>query len=393
MKKIIALLLTFLITLTTLLACGLDDDVSESSDMSSAASSRPTASDGPASLPNASSETDNTNASSAENSNDSAESTDVSSETSSEASQPPLGTNDEGYEVNGVLISGTMGMEMFYGSTSSAAAYAQLLGKWREALDDDIRLYSLVVPHASSYYAPSNYSYLLTYGQRAFDAVYDNLPEGVENVDIYNLLKAHTDEPIYPRTEHHWNALAAYYATGELCRIAGVPYPDLSEFQKETQSGFVGSLYTFSKAEVLKNNPEDFVYYVPQNSYTAKFYNKGNYDLSSPDMTRSSCLFDLSGSTSGKYATFLGADDYFVHIETELDTGRNLVIFKDSYGNALAPFVATAFDNIYIADIRSYERNGLELVQTVGATDVVFAVSGYTACGSVYKDIEKLLNY
>ena len=52
-----------------------------------------------------------------------------------------------------------------------------------------------------------------------------------------------------------------------------------------------------------------------------------------------------------------------------------------------------AFDNIYIADIRSYERNGLELVQTVGATDVVFAVSGYTACGSVYKDIEKLLNY
>ena len=37
MKKIIALLLTFLITLTTLLACGLDDDVSESSDMSSAA--------------------------------------------------------------------------------------------------------------------------------------------------------------------------------------------------------------------------------------------------------------------------------------------------------------------------------------------------------------------
>lgn len=67
---------------------------------------------------------------------------------------------------------------MFYGSTSSAAAYAQLLGKWREALDDDIRLYSLVVPHASSYYAPSNYSYLLTYGQRAFDAIYDNLIGG-----------------------------------------------------------------------------------------------------------------------------------------------------------------------------------------------------------------------
>ena len=109
-------------------------------------------------------------------------------------------------------------------------------------------------------------------------------------------------------------------------------------------------------------------------------------------MTRSSCLFDLSGSTSGKYATFLGADDYFVHIQTELNTGRNLVIFKDSYGNALAPFVATAFDNIYIADIRFYDKNGLDLVRDVGATDVVFAVSGYTACGSVYTHIERLLN-
>ncbi|MFR5864222.1 MAG: DHHW family protein [Acutalibacteraceae bacterium] len=308
-------------------------------------------------------------------------------------SQPPVVPSDKGYEVNGVLISGTRGMEMFYGNTKTAAAFAQLLGKWRDALDDDVRLYSLVVPHASSYYAPSNYSYLLDYAERSFDVIADNMPAGVEYVDVYNLFKSHLDEPIYPRTEHHWNALAAYYAVGELCRLAGVSYPELSAFREEVQSGFVGSLYTFSKkqATVLKDNPEDFVFYVPQNTYTAKFYNRGNYDLSAPNMTRSSCLFDLSGSTSGKYATFLGADDYFVHIQTELNTGRNLVIFKDSYGNALAPFVATAFDNIYLADIRSYDKNGLDLVRDVGATDVVFAVSGYTACGSVYTHIERLL--
>ncbi len=36
-------------------------------------------------------------------------------------------------------------------------------------------------------------------------------------------------------------------------------------------------------------------------------------------------------------------------------------------------------------------KNGLDLVRDVGATDVVFAVSG-TACGSVYTHIERLLN-
>lgn len=121
---------------------------------------------------------------------------------------------------------------MFYGNTKTAAAFAQLLGKWRDALDDDVRLYSLVVPHASSYYAPSNYSYLLDYAERSFDVIADNMPAGVEYVDVYNLFKSHLDEPIYPRTEHHWNALAAYYAVGELCRLAGVSYPELSAFPR-----------------------------------------------------------------------------------------------------------------------------------------------------------------
>ena len=286
-----------------------------------------------------------------------------------------------------------MGMEMFYGSTSCAESYSAVLGKFRSRLSDDIRIYSLVVPHASSYYAPSNYSYLLDYGKRAFDTLTANLPDGVIYVDVYNTLKEHLDEPIYPRTEHHWNALGAFYAAREMCSLAGISLPGLEQFEKQTQSGFVGSLYTLYKADILKNNPEDFVFYVPTNTYTAKFYNKGNYDLSSPNMTRSSCLFDLSGSTSGKYATFLAADDYFVHIETGNSSGRNLVIFKDSYGNALAPFyAASGFDNIYFCDIRTFALNGPEFAESVGATDVMFAVSGFTACGPVYSYIEGLLS-
>ena len=57
MKKVIALILTFLLTLTALLACGSDGSPSATSDTSSA-SPRPSVSDGPASLPNADSDTE-----------------------------------------------------------------------------------------------------------------------------------------------------------------------------------------------------------------------------------------------------------------------------------------------------------------------------------------------
>ena len=402
MKKIICFILVVLFMLTALLACttGESESAPGASSPDGGVSSLPEVTDDPShgasdSGPDSSSgitpdiSTGDTSDISADDMSDADESGTSSDVT--DTSEPP--DTDKGYEVNGLLISGTMGMEMFYGSTSCAESYSAVLGKFRSRLSDDIRIYSLVVPHASSYYAPSNYSYLLDYGKRAFDTLTANLPDGVIYVDVYNTLKEHLDEPIYPRTEHHWNALGAFYAAREMCSLAGISLPGLEQFEKQTQSGFVGSLYTLYKADVLKNNPENFVFYVPTNTYTAKFYNKGNYDLSSPNMTRSSCLFDLSGSTSGKYATFLAADDYFVHIETGNSSGRNLVIFKDSYGNALAPFyAASGFDNIYFCDIRTFALNGPEFAESVGATDVMFAVSGFTACGPVYSYIEGLLS-
>lgn len=402
MKKIICFILIVLFMLTALLACtsGEGESAPGASSPGGGVSSLPEVTDDPSdgasdTGPDSSSgitsdiSTGDTSDISADDMSD-ADSSGTSSDVT-DTSEPP--DTDKGYEVNGLLISGTMGMEMFYGSTSCAESYSAVLGKFRSRLSDDIRIYSLVVPHASSYYAPSNYSYLLDYGKRAFDTLTANLPDGVIYVDVYNTLKEHLDEPIYPRTEHHWNALGAFYAAREMCSLAGISLPGLEQFEKQTQSGFVGSLYTLYKADILKNNPEDFVFYVPTNTYTAKFYNKGNYDLSSPNMTRSSCLFDLSGSTSGKYATFLAADDYFVHIETGNSSGRNLVIFKDSYGNALAPFyAASGFDNIYFCDIRTFALNGPEFAESVGATDVMFAVSGFTACGPVYSYIEGLLS-
>ena len=71
--------------------------------------------------------------------------------------------------------------------------------------------------------------------------------DGVTPVDAYNALKAHKDEDIFKRTDHHWSQLGAYYAAEEFAKTAGVPYASLSKYEKVTKHGYVGTLYGYSQ--------------------------------------------------------------------------------------------------------------------------------------------------
>lgn len=293
---------------------------------------------------------------------------------------------DKVFVSNGFVISGTRGMEQYFGGLQSGASFCNIANNFKKDLGDHINLYVAVAPHSSNYYAPESFSNLIERGKLNFDNLKSNLSADVKFVDTYNALWNHVDEPIYPRTECHWGALAAYYAAEEFSKVAGVDFAPLSSYKEIVKSGFVGSVYTFSKAEVIKQNPEDFYIYMPQTEYTAYYYNQGNYDLSKPNSTKNTIVFD----TKSYAGAFICGDTYSIKIETKNNTGRKLVILKDSYGNAFAPFTIASFDEIYILDIRYYKKNGVKFCKDVGATDVVVAVSAFTATGPVHKHLENL---
>ncbi len=305
---------------------------------------------------------------------------DVSASVNSEAG------DDTAYLANGILITGTRGMEQYFGSPESGASCSKMIGDFKNDLGDGVEVYTAVAPHTSCYYAPSSYSNLIERGRMNFANLKEKCAPNVHYVDVYNALWEHVDEPIYHRTELHWAALAGYYAAEAFAKEANVSFPPLDSYKKIVKQGYVGSAYTFSKADVIKNNPEDFVIYMPQTECTAYYYNEGNYDLSSPNFERDNIVFD----TMGYAGAFICGDSYTVKVVTKNNTGRKLVIFKDSYGNAFAPFTLASFDEIYIVDIRYYKRNGVKLCKEVGATDAVFAISANTATGVVYKHIEEL---
>lgn len=308
---------------------------------------------------------------------------DISTENENDGVSVPT---DQVFISNGIIISGTRGMEQYFGGIQSGANCCRMVGNFKNDLGDNVEVYMVVAPHASCYYAPEKYASFIERGKMNFDNLKANTAANVHLIDTYNALWKHVDEPIYPRTEFHWGALAAYYAAEEFAKVANISFPSLDSYQKIVKPGFVGSAYTFSKAAVIKNNPEDFLIFMPQTEYTAYYYNQGNYDLSKPNFVKNSIVFD----TKSYAGAFICGDTYHVKVETNNNTGRKLVIFKDSYGNAFAPFTLASFDEIYIVDMRYYNKNGVKFCKDVGATDVVFAMSAFTATGVVYNNIERL---
>ena len=300
-----------------------------------------------------------------------------------ESTTPAPVTDVDSYRAigdNGILVAGMDGHYrgiMFYGGTYGYCdQYVTDVKAFQSALPE-VTVYSMVIPTSVDFYNPEEYSGYTELQKDKIEYIENELKNtGVTNIKVYDTLSKHTNEEIYSRTDHHWMPLGAYYAAQVFCKDAGVKVPDISKYRKETCGGYVGSMYYYSSDVNLYNDPEQYtVYYSPnEDKLTTTYYNRyysNGYD---------SNLF-LCNDASYYYLTFLGSDDLIAHVKTNASTGRNLVVIKESYGNALIPFFTESFDNIYVLDLRYCEVNAINFCKKVGATDLLFANCAYTVAG------------
>ena len=287
---------------------------------------------------------------------------------------PAEPAQDQGELTNNILIVNKRGVTLYGGAWGTEQEYAAYLNEYKEALGN-VNVYSMVLPTSSSFYLPENYSNLAYSEKDDLDKIETAL-HGVIPVDAYSILNAHKDEPIYSRTDHHWQPLGAYYAALEFALVAGVPFPELSEYEKVTLPGYVGTLYMYTQSSTLLNNPEDFVYYIPKAPATVT-----QYDTHFEKPVGANLLLDPSYMPNSGYYMVFGTDERIVHVNTDCHNGRNLVIFKDSYGNALLPMLISSFENIYLCDIRYFDLNAVDFIKNTEATDVLFAMCTFSAVG------------
>lgn len=285
---------------------------------------------------------------------------------------------------NGVLVvnSGTdhpRAMEVFNGSLDTGVRYAELVNAFSAALPAETSVYCMVVPTASAFYLPEDMEE--EYGHQLVQ--YQNIEEhlsGVTGIPLYEPLLYHRNEPIYSRSDFHWQPLGAYYAAAELAKTADVPFAPIETYDKVEREGYAGAFASINGITELRESPEVFTYYKPGNldEVSCTFY-----DISFTN-SRPADMFHEDFPIGSSYTVFIGTDECIFQTDTNVDNGRVLVIFKDSYGNALVPFLTESFSTIYLCDFRHFNMNAVEFVENVGATDVLFAISTL-ACTSTSK--------
>ncbi len=292
--------------------------------------------------------------------------------------------NIEGEISNNILVYKNRGIMLYGGNYSNGELYAQYVNNFKSDLKD-VNVYSMVCPTPVSYYLPKKYSDMTASEKDNIDHINENL-SGVTPIDAWGALEKHKDEKIFEYTDHHWAQLGAFYAAEEFAKKAGVPFADISQYDKIEKDGYVGTLYGYTGDSDLKNNPEKFIYYIPKCEYSSEFF--------TPDLSESwegNLIVSLDNiDPVSWYCVFIGTDNVVTHVKTNVKNGRKLAVIKDSYGNALIPCLTSSFEDIYVIDMRYFEVNAVSYIKEKGVTDLLFAMNTFSATGSNFECIEQI---
>ena len=187
---------------------------------------------------------------------------------------------------------------------------------------------------------------------------------GVNFVDVTQTLLDHKDEQLFYRTDHHWTSLAASYAFEQIAPALNIHAPSRYTYDIYTVSkSFAGTLSSKSGAKGIVDQVEVFA---PQTDieYFVTYGNDKN----------GICSMYNRQALEGKdhYTVFFGGNYGRVDITTTADTGRVLLVFKDSYANCFMQFIYPYFDHIVMIDPRYYYENVDNVLKSEGVTDILY---------------------
>ena len=331
---------------------------------------------------------------------DNAEETDIEEQDiAHEDFKNPLANENAKIAGSGIIIVGTgpnVRALMVYGGSPKASEKFITMVKDYSTTFPDLSVYVLVAPLATEFYLPDKVRKNSNPELPTLQYIKENLGGNIKFIDVYNALESHADEDIYFRTDHHWTPLGAFYAAQAFAKMARVDFKPLENYQKKSVKDFVGTMYSYSKDISLKNNPEDFIYYEPQNiKYETSFitYNLNkNFQIVSESKPFSSSFFKkYKDGASGAYSTFMGGDRMIAKVTTDNKSSRKLLIIKDSYGNAIPGYLFYSFDEIHVVDFRYFTKNMTSYIRDNKITDLLFAFNIFNVCSS--SSMKKVQNF
>jgi len=201
---------------------------------------------------------------------------------------------------------------------------------------------------------------------------------GARNVDTYSFLYNHKDEYIFFRTDHHWTPLGAYYGYRALAAAMGFEPRPLESFSPSTVSEeFYGTTYSSSGYRNIK--PDTITTFVDNyEGLTITNYTNGTAE--------EGVLYDYSRlETKDKYSMFFGGNTPLLQIQTGHE-GPKLLILRDSYADALMPFLFEHFSEIHAIDLRYNKSSVKDYISEHGIDEVLisYGISNFVSDANVF---------
>ncbi len=273
--------------------------------------------------------------------------------------------------LGGVLVAGKAGYEYYNFIQSTADAYIKAVNRASKKLGSKVKVYDLIIPTSIDITLDdaTRKNVSSSNQKKAIEYFYSSMRKSVKTTDVFDTLRVHRDEYIYFRTDHHWTALGAYYAYRDLMKTAGKTPVNIEKFKKVSYGEFLGSFYNDTKQnKKLRKNADELIAYKPYYSTSMTFTdNKGkkyNWPL----------INDVSGyNISYKYSCFAAGDQPYVKItNNDIKKKTSCVVIKESFANAMIPFIAGNYRKVYVIDYRYWKGNLYSFIDKKAIKDVFF---------------------
>lgn len=275
-----------------------------------------------------------------------------------------------GESLGSIFVVGDSAYNYYSFSKTVSDEYVSVVNDLADKLKGKATVYNMIVPTSIDVTLDDATRNSITSSnqRKAILYMYSNMNSNVGKCYIYNLMHQHRDEYIYFRTDHHWTALGAYYAYTAFMTQLGKNAYSLDSFKKHDMGAFVGSYYTQTRVSSLSNNPDNLIAYEPFSTNSLKMINKDNQFIDYNIVT------DVSKwNNTSKYSAFIGGDNAYTEINNpNVTDGSSVLVIKESFGNAMVPFLVENFQNVYVIDYRYYKDSVSELVDKNNIENVVF---------------------
>ncbi|MBQ9544665.1 MAG: hypothetical protein IJV00_06025 [Clostridia bacterium] len=243
-------------------------------------------------------------------------------------------------------------------SVSSGVAAMEALAE----AHPEINFVAALVPNSLSFNSSRLPEGIPLYSQKE---LLDEIASGLvltKSANVYSALASHDPAALYYRTDHHWTTYGAECALSAIAPALGIEF-DASDFEMLTvSSSFEGTLASKSG----RHGVTDIIGAAVPVSETP-------YSVTYPDgSVFGSCFVPEKLDGKDKYAVFFGGNFPIIRVKTAGETGKRLLVFKDSYANCLIPMLIPYFDEIVLIDPRYYYDDARLLINSSSFTDVLY---------------------